>query len=145
MNSQIKDSIKDQMKAEDLIRNARSGDKIAEKLFYSNLIIRFLPIVKCEIGRYTPLQKEIKSLEEMSREICQEAIEEIKKLCPIHNAQWSLISAIHILRNITDDFIMNTLVNLARNEDAEAENLLFSIIRKKLMQWIERRSWKVPT
>jgi len=137
--------MKNRIEGEDLIREARSGNETAEKLFYTNLIVRFLPIVKCEIGRCPPLQKEIGCTEGMSREICQRAVEEIKTICPIGNEQWSLMRAIHILRNITDDFIMNMLVDLARNGNAEAENLLFTIIRKKLIQWIESKSWKAPT
>ena len=137
--------MKDRIQGEDLIREARSGNETAEKLFYSNLIERFLPIVKCEIERCPLIPKEIGCPEGMSREICRKAIEEIKTLCPVDNDQWSLMRAVHILRNITDDFIMNMLVDLARKGNAEAENLLFTIIRKKLIQWIESKSWKVPT
>ncbi|MBN2030861.1 hypothetical protein JW824_11540 [bacterium] len=138
-------STKEQIETEALIRNARSGDKSAENLFYSHLIVRFLPVVKCEIGRYSLLEKEVKYRDETIREICEEAIEEIKTLCPIDSAHWSLIRAMHILRNITEDFIMNTLFNLARNGNLEAENQLFSIIRKKLIQWIESKNWKAST
>ena len=135
--------LKEKIIIEDLIRDARSGNETAENLFYSNLTERFLPIAKCEIERVPLLQKETKYLETITLEVCEKAIKEIKKICPIHNVQWSLIRAVHILRNIVDDFILDTLLDLARNGDEEAENLLFSIIRKKLIQWIEKKNWEV--
>lgn len=134
--------MREKIKTEDLIRDARSGDETAKNLFYSNLTERFFQIVTCEIGKYPFLQKEITHLEGTIQEICHEAIEEIKRLCPIDGARWSLIRAMHILHNITEDFIMNILFNHARKGNLEAENQLFSIIRDKLMQWIDSKNWK---
>jgi len=139
MNGQ---SVKEKMRMEDLLHSARSGNETAENLFYSNLIERFLPIAKCEIERVPVLLKENKYLEAITIEVCEKAIEEIKTICPVGKVQWSLIRAVHILRNIIDDFILNTLLDLARSGDEEAENILFSILRKKLMQWIESKNWE---
>jgi len=127
---------------EKLIQKARSGNNEAKNRFYDRLNERFLPVIKCELKRYAILQKGIPDIEKTNVDICCKAIDEIKKICPIDGRNWSLKRAVHVLHNITDDYIVNTLVPLAKNGDAEAENLLFVLIRNKLLQWMERKSWK---
>ena len=125
-----------------LIRDTRSGDEEAKIRFYSLLAVRFLPVVKCELERHVILKDACIDTDEKGREICLAAIEEIKKISPVDSTRWSLKRAVHILHNITDDFIVNTLVPMAKNNHIEAENLLFILIRNKLLQWIERKRWK---
>ena len=135
--------MKDQEKVENLLLEARSGNKTAEDKFYSHLTVRFIQIVRCEIERFSILRNEEPYIDKMCHKICQEAIEEIKILCPISHTNWSLIRAVHILHNITDDFIMNNLVSLAKDGNNEAENMLFTILRTKLIQRVETKTWKV--
>ena len=127
---------------ENLILQARSGDQEAKQRFYDTLAVRFLPIVTCELRRHAVLQNSGMNLEKEGQAICRQAVEEIIKLCPVEGTQWSLKRAVHILHNITDDAIVNALVPLAKKDHAEAENLLFVLIRNNLMQWMERKGWK---
>lgn len=135
--------MKEFMDTEKLIRKARSGNNAAKNRFYDRLNVRFLPIVTCELKRHAVLQKANVDLEKAGADICRKALDEIRRICPIDGASWSLKRAVHILHNIADDYIVNALVPMAKDDNAEAENLLFVLIRNKLLQWMERKSWKI--
>ena len=56
-----------QIETEDLFREAKSGNRSAIDRFYSTLIVRFQPIVKCELERFPVLQKEMQNIEDISQ------------------------------------------------------------------------------
>ncbi len=125
---------------EELIIAAKAGNKTAEAKFFSKLTVRFSALVKRELQGNPILIKRVNT-EEKSLEVCQNAIAEVKRLYPLSSTKWSLRRAVNVLHNIVDDFITNSLTDFAKNGDAEAENLLFIIIRKKLMERIAIKGW----
>lgn len=126
---------------EELIIAARSGDQNAETLFYIKLHVRFSNLVTRELRKYPMVGKRI-DLENEAEQICQFALSEVKKLFPINSSKFSLIVAINVLHNVVDGSIANMLADLAKQGDHEAENLLFSIIRQKLVERINRKRWR---
>ncbi|MBN1351840.1 RNA polymerase sigma factor [candidate division KSB1 bacterium] len=125
-----------------LIKAARGGNKKAESEFFSKLAVRFSPFVARELMGYPVLKKRINPAEETDT-ICQSAIEEIKKLYPLNSPEWSLMRAFSVLQNVLDDFISGILTVLAQEDDSEAENYLFSLLRKKLAERIEKKEWRI--
>lgn len=135
--------MENQFKLESLIKSAKAGNKTAEAKFFSKLAVRFLVLVKRELQKNPIFSKQL-NVEQKSSEVCRNAINEIKNNYPLTSAEWSLKRAITILHNIIDDFVTNTLTDFAKNGDKKAENLLFLIIRNKLMERITTKRWRVP-
>jgi len=127
---------------ENSIKAAKAGDNNAQDVIYSKLSERFFTLVTCELRRYPILIKHINPGEK-SHEICQHAIAELKRLYPISSTKWSLDRSMSVLHNVLDDFITQVLIDLAKKNIAGAENLLFSILRKKLMERIKKNRWGV--
>lgn len=124
-----------QSKLESLIKAANGGDREAQQELFDKLAVRFSTLITLELQKYPVLLKE-SNLEHESRKVSQLAIKEVKTLCSFCNPEFSLIQAMNILRNILDTAITNLLSGLAKKGNNEAENMLFSIIRKKLMERI---------
>ncbi|MCU0645554.1 MAG: hypothetical protein MUC94_15020 [bacterium] len=133
--------MKIQSTLEDLIRAARSGDQNAEELFFSKLRVRFFKLITLELQKNPVIVKRI-DLEIEAEQICQFALSELKKLYPVNSSTFSLILAINVLHNVVDGAIANILAELAKQGDEEAENLLFSMIRQKLVERINRKRWR---
>ncbi len=127
-------------KLEHLICAAKTGDKKAQEDFFKNLTVRFSALITRELRSYPILTNYI-NLDEKSQEVCHHAINEVKKLCPLSNSNFSIVQAGNVLHNILDTFVTNALVELAKKGDKEAEELLFSILRKKLIERITKKRW----
>lgn len=125
---------------EELIIAARNGNKQAEEEFFSKLTVRFLSVITREIRNYSSLTKQLNVAEE-SNAICDFAISEVKRLFPIGHPRFSIVWAVNVLHNVIDNFITNSLVDIAKEGDPDAEDQLFSLIRKKLMERINRKRW----
>lgn len=121
-----------------LIQNAITGDQKAEAEIYSKLAVRFSEIIISELSNYPILFKRI-DLTEQSLVICQSAVDKLKTLYPLNSKKWSLHRAVGVLYEVLDEFITNSLTDLAQHGDAEAENLLFSMLRKKLAKRIDNK------
>ena len=126
---------------EDLIITARNGNKQAEEEFFSKLTVRFLSVITREIRNYSSLTKRINVAEE-SDAICDFAISEVRRLFPINHPKFSIVWAVNVLHNVVDNFVTNLLVDIAKDGDPEAEDQLFSLIRKKLLERINRKRWR---
>ena len=126
---------------EELILAAKSGNGEAEELFFSKLGVRFSNLVTLELRKYPVVSKRI-DLEIEGEQICQLALGELKKLYPVNSSTFSLILAINVLHNVVDGAIANILADLAKQGDDEAENLLFAMIRQKLVERINRKRWR---
>jgi hypothetical protein len=126
---------------EDLIITARNGNKQAEEEFFSKLTVRFLSVITREIRNYSSLTKRINVAEE-SDAICDFAISEVRRLFPINHPKFSIMWAVNVLHNVVDNFVTNLLVDIAKDGDPEAEDQLFSLIRKKLLERINRKRWR---
>ena len=126
---------------EELILAAKSGNGEAEELFFSKLGVRFSNLVTLELRKYPVVSKRI-DLEIEAEQICQLALGELKKLYPVNSSTFSLILAINVLHNVVDGAIANILADLAKQGDDEAENLLFAMIRQKLVERINRKRWR---
>jgi hypothetical protein len=126
---------------EELIRAARSGDQNAEALFFSKLRVRFFKLITLELQKNPVIVKRI-DLEIEAEQICQFAFSELKKLYPVNSSTFTLILAINVLHNVIDGAVANILAELAKQGDSEAENLLFSMIRQKLVERINRKRWR---
>ena len=124
-----------QSKLEQLIKAANGGDKKAQEKLFEKLAVRFSTLITLEIRKYPVLVKELNP-EKKGDEVSQLAIKEVKTICSFGNPEFSLIQAMNILRNILDTTITNLLAGLAKEGNKEAENILFAIIRKKLMERI---------
>ena len=135
--------MQNQTKTIDILRAARAGDKTAEQEIIAKLTVRFSSLVTCQLQKYPVLTKWI-DIEDKSQKICQDALAKIRKLCPPGSSRWKLARAVSVLQNVLDDFITNSLTDLAKQGDAEAENLLFFIIREKLVEQIDRTRWRAP-
>ena len=129
-----------QSKIEQLITKAKAGDKRAEEEFFTYLSVRFLALITREL-RNNPIIANGINLDDKSREICQFAIDDVKKLCPLNSPKFSIIQAGNILRNVLDTFVTNTLVELAKEGNSEAEKRRVSILREKLMERITKKRW----
>lgn len=137
----FKSSIMDnQTDFEKLLCAAQAGDKSAQIKVYAILNERFLWLIKRQLHEKLIISKRI-NLEDSCCKICQKAIAEIERMLPVNNPNWSLKKAINILHNVITDFILGKLVDFAKEGDAAAENLLFHIIRNKLMERIDRKRW----
>jgi hypothetical protein len=137
--------MKNQTEIEDLIRAARAGNEKAKADFFSKLDERFFLLVTRKLreeSKYSILTKRI-DIDEKSHKICQDAITEVKRLYSLSNPEWSLVRAVRVLHNILDDFIANSLIDLAKKGNRDAENLLFSILREKLLIQMAKKNWKV--
>lgn len=130
--------MKSQIELENLIRTARAGDERAKAEIYTKLFERFSPIVTQQLLKY-PILANRMNIEEKTYELCQKAIDEIKKLYPIMNSTWKLTRAMKLLRCILDSIIIDLLADFAKNGDSEAENLLFFILEQKLKERIIRK------
>jgi len=126
---------------EDLIITARNGNKQAEEEFFSKLTVRFLSVITRKIRNYSSLTKRINVAEE-SDAICDFAISEVRRLFPINHPKFSIVWAVNVLHNVVDNFVTNLLVDIAKDGDPEAEDQLFSLIRKKLLERINRKRWR---
>lgn len=128
---------------EQLIVAAHSGDHQAEEKFFLKLAVRFRDIITREVRSYPIFAGRINIIEK-SEEVCQLAIDEFRRRYPLNHPRCSMSLAVNVLRQILDNFITNCLVDMARQEgDGEAENLLFSVIRKKLIQRLNQK-WRTP-
>ena len=131
----------DQTDIKHIITAARGGDRSAEKEFFSILCVRFLPVIKLELQKYPVVVKDI-DLEERTEEICSQSFEEIRKKYLISNSEWNLAHTLSYLHNCIDDFVANSLTELAKKGNINAESSLFLIIRKKLMEWVDKKRWR---
>lgn len=131
----------DQTDIKHIIKAARAGDKNAEKKFFSLLSVRFPSVIKCELHKYPVVVKDI-DLEEKTEEICRQSFEEIKRKYLIEKSEWNLTHGMSYLHNHMDDFIANSLTDLAKNGNLSAERSLFAIIRKKLLEWVDKKRWR---
>jgi len=129
-----------QTEFENLLRSAQTGNESAQTAVYAKLSERFLPLIKRELHEKSIISKRIE-LGDSCGEICQKAIAEIKRMLPVNNPNWSLKKAINILRNVITDFILGKLLDFAKEGDVAAENLLFCILRNKLLERIYRKRW----
>lgn len=127
--------------SEELILAAKSGDNDAEQLFFSKLHVRFFKLVSLELRKNPVIANHI-DLENETNLICEFAITEVKKLYPITSSAFSLKAAINVLHNVVDGAIANMLTDLAKHGNEDAESLLFSMIREKLVERINRKRWR---
>ncbi len=121
-----------------LISAANAGDEQAQEEFFSKLAVRFSKLITRELRKHPMLANGV-SLDKKSYEVCQYAMSEVKRLCPLCNPNFSLIQVMNVLHNVLDTVITNSLVDLAKKGNSAAENLLFSIIRKKLIERIIKK------
>ena len=118
-----------------------SGEQTAESEIFSKMYARFLPIISLTIKTYPALAKENR-FDEKCREVCQKAIADIKRLYPLNSGQFTLKRAVTVLHNLLDDYIANNLYDMAKTGNTEAEESLFSLIRKKLEIYLKSRLWR---
>ena len=121
-----------------LISAANAGDQQAQEEFFSKLSVRFSKLITLELRKYPILANGV-NLDKKSSEVCQFALREVKKLCPLCNPNFSLMQVMNVLHNVLDTVITNSLVDLSKKGSPEAENQLFKIIRKKLMERIIKK------
>ena len=121
-----------------LIGAANAGDKQAQEEFFIKLSVRFSKVITRELRKY-PILANGTSLDQKSHEVCQYALKEVKSLCPLGNPNFSLMQVMSVLHNVLDTIITNSLVDLAKKGNPDAENLLFSIIRRRLMERIIKK------
>jgi|GEM_PF-3124643 len=121
-----------------LVSSASAGDQQAQEEFFSKLSVRFSKLITLELRKYPMLANGV-SLDKKSDEVCQYAIEEVRRLCPLCNPNFSLMQVMKVLHNVLDTIITNSMVALAKKGDREAENVLFAILRKKLMERIIKK------
>lgn len=128
----------DSIKLEHLLYQAKSGDEQAAAELYEKLAVRFAVLIAKELQRHAIVRNAIR-MNEATADICQQAIQKIKQLCPLNSPQWSFQRATRVLHNLVDDFIMNTLAQMAQKGDQEAEELLFRMLRPKLMEHVNKK------
>ena len=81
--------MKSQTKIENIVRAARSDNKTAEDEFFSKLNVRFLSESTCKLQKYPILTNRI-NFEDMSQEICNDAIKEVKRLSKISTKKYTI-------------------------------------------------------
>ncbi len=123
---------------ENLLRRAKLGDQQAAKKLYEKLAVRFTALIAKELQRYVIIKNAI-NLEEATAAICRQAIQKVQEICPLNGPHWSLQRVMSILHNQIDDFILNTLTSLAQKGNSAAEELLFRLLRPKLMEHVNKR------
>jgi hypothetical protein len=128
-------------KTEDLIRAVKSGDKTAESEILTKLSARFLPIISLTIKTYPVLAME-NSIDSKCQEVCQKAITDVTRLYPLNSDRFTLKRAVIVLHNVLDDYIANLLYKKAKSGSREAEQSLFSLIRKKLEIYLKNKLWR---
>ncbi len=128
----------DQLEIKHLVSAANAGDQQAQEEFFTKLFVRFSNLITLELRKYPMLANGI-SLNKMSNEICQFAIQEVRRLCPLCDPDFSLMQVMSVLHNVLDTVITNTLADLAKKGNRKAENKLFEIIRKKLMERVIKK------
>lgn len=128
-------------KTEDLIRAGKSGNKKAESEILTKLSARFLTIISLTIKTYPVLGME-NNFEVRCQEICQKAVADVSRLYPVHSDKFTLKRAIIVLHNVLDDYIANLLYIKAKSGSREAEQSLFSLIRKKLEIYLKNKLWR---
>jgi len=126
---------------EDLFRAAKTGEKKAESEILSKLSARFFPIASLNIKTYPVLINNI-DIDVKCREVCDNAIEKVMRLYPLTSERFSLKRAVAVLHNVLDDFIANALFKLAKEGSRIAEESLFSLIRKKLIIYLNSKFWR---
>ena len=128
------------LNVEEILTAARNGDKEAESELFAKLFVRFLPIVSRDIRMHSVLHDKF-DIDTKCREICEQAISEVKRLYPVHSEKFLLKRAVLVLHNVVDDFITDTLYYLAKEGNKEAESFLFSLLRKKLFVYLRSKVW----
>jgi hypothetical protein len=128
-------------KTENLFLAARNGKKAAESEILSKLSARFLPIISLTIQKYPVLTLE-NNLDSKYQEVCQKAVGDVRRLYPIHSDKFTLKHAVIVLHNVLDDYVANRLYQLAKSGNKEAEESLFSLIRKKLDIYLKNKLWR---
>ncbi len=123
---------------ENLLRRAKLGDQQAAKKLYEKLAVRFTALIAKELQRYVIIKNAI-NLEEATAAICRQAIQKVQEICPLNGSYWSLQRVMSILHNHIDDFVLNTLTSLAQQGNPAAEELLFRMLRPKLMEHVNKR------
>jgi hypothetical protein len=121
-----------------LISAANAGDKKAQEEFFTKLSVRFSKLITRELRKYPMLANGV-SIDKKSYEVCQYAVNEVRRLCPLCNPNFSLMQVMTVLHNVLDTVITNSLVDLAKEGNPKAENLLFEILRKRLMERIIKK------
>ena len=119
---------------------ARTDNKRMESDILSKLYERFLPIVSLNIQAHKVLRKH-PDMEEKCREITKIAISEVERLYPLNSNSFSVKRAVYVLHNVVDKFIANTLYEKAKNGESDAEEYLFSLLRKKLIIYLKNKIW----
>ncbi len=128
----------DQLEIKHLVSAANAGDQQAQEEFFIKLSVRFSKLITHELRKYPMLANGV-GLNKKSDDVCRYAIEEVRRLCPLCNPGFSLMQIMKVLHNILDTVITNSLTDLAKKGNPKAENLLFEIIRKKLMERIIKK------
>jgi len=121
-----------------LIAAANAGDKQAQEIFYVKLSVRFSKLITRELRKYPMLAKGV-GLDKKRDEVCQYALGEVKRLCPVCNPNFSLMQVMNVLHNILDTLVTNSMAELAKKGNQKAEDLLFAILRKRLMERIIKK------
>ncbi len=124
-----------------LVRGAMAGNSWAQQEFFNKLSVRFSRLIALELRKYPVLTNEAE-FDERVEEICRLAIEEVKKWCPLCSDNFSFVQISNVLRNVLETYITNWLTKLAKTDNLEAESLLFSILRKKLMERASKKRGK---
>jgi hypothetical protein len=120
---------------------ALTGNQLGESEILSKLSARFLPIISLTIKAYPVLLIE-DNLDDKCSELCQKAIDNVKRLYPLSTGQFSIKRAVTVLHNLLDDYIANALYQIARSGNRKAEESLFTLIRKKLEIYIKNKFWR---
>lgn len=130
-----------QLESEKLLSDNLAGNEPAQEKFFLKLSERFLHLIKRKVMGDPRLARRVHCAK-IGPEICEKAIAKIKRICPLTDSGWSLKRAINVFHNVVDDHIANSLTELAKKGDSEAENMLFEIIRKKLIERVAFKRWR---
>lgn len=124
-----------------LVSAAVAGDAKAQKEFYQKLSVRFSKLIALELRKYPILINELDH-EEMTEEIGRNAIEEVKKWCPLCKPNFSMVQVMNVLHHVLDTCITNWLAAIAKRGNKEAEYLLLTILRDKLIERAAKKRGK---
>ena len=128
-------------KTEDQLLSAMSGDKTAELEILSKLSARFLTIISLTIKTYPVLALE-NNIESKCQEVCKIAVDNVRRLYPVNGDKFNLKRVVIVLNNVLDDYVANLLYIKAKSGSRQAEESLFSLIRKKLDMYLKSKLWR---
>lgn len=124
-----------------LVSAAVAGDAEAQREFYQKLSVRFSKLIALELRKYPILIDEFDH-EVMTDEICRCAIQEVQKWCPLSKPNFSLVQVMNVLHHVLDTCITNSLAAIAKRGNKEAEYLLLTILRGKLIERAAKKRGK---